>query len=121
MKHFYSIMAVFSLLGFYGKPVQGQLPGQAAIDPSSIPQFVDPLPHFAGNRVDASGGKLVIRYQPTQQVAVSTGAVLVNGTVGVTPGAGMGRYWGYSISNDGKHFTPSHWPAYSIDARQGSL
>lgn len=119
MKHFLAIMSIFSLLGFYGKPVHSQLDGQVAINPSVIPQFVDPLPHFAGKRVDASGGKLVIRYQPTKQIAVSTGTVLVNGTVGVTPGAGVGRYWGYSVSKDGKHFTPPNWPSFSIEARRG--
>jgi len=113
-------MVVFTLLGFCVNPVQGQLPGQVPLDPLAIPQFVDPLPHFAGNRVDASGGRLVIRYQPTQQVAVSTGTVLANGKVGVNPGAGMGRYWGYSVSNDGKKFTPAQWPSYSVEARRGN-
>lgn len=107
------------LICFFANQLKAQLPGQVALNPKSIPQFVDPLPHFAGNRVDASGGNLIIRYQPTQQVAVSTGTILANGTVGVTPGAGLGRYWGYSISKDGTNFTPAHWPAYSIEARRG--
>ena len=97
----------------------GQLPGQMPINPKSIPQFVDPLPHFAGLRVDASGGNLTIRYQATEQIAVSTGTILAGGTVGpATPNIGKTRLWGYSISN-GIVTTPPHWPAFSIVARQG--
>lgn len=113
------ILSVFSLLVFFVKPVKGQLAGQEPLDPSLIPQFVDPLPHFAGMRVNASEGKLIIRYEPTQQIAVSTGTELENGTVGETPGAGLGNYWGYSISTNGKNFTPAHWPAFSVEAQRG--
>ncbi len=65
----------------------GQFPGsgQVAIDPTSIPQFVDFLPHFAGLRVNAKGGgNLIISAVMTQQVAVSTGTVLDNGKSGGT-------------------------------------
>lgn len=113
------ILSIFGLLAFFGKLVSGQLPGQAQLDPSAIPQFVDPLPHFAGNRVDASAGKLIIRYQPTQQIAVSTGTELDDGVVGESPAIGRGNYWGYSISNNGKNFTPAHWPAFSVEAQRG--
>jgi len=98
----------------------GQYPGtgQVSVDPLSVPQFVDPLPHFAGLRVDAKkGGNLIIKAVPAQQVALSTGTVLDNGTVGTTPGAGMGTYWVYSISsNNGKSWTPPVWPGVTIEA-----
>lgn len=121
MKNFYKILTIVLSLLLLGKNIIiGQLPGQIPLNPKSIPQFVDPLPHFAGLRVNASGGNLVIRYQPTTQIAVSTGTILATGTVGLlAPLVGMGRYWGYSVSNDGVNFTPSHWPAFSIEARKG--
>jgi spore coat protein A len=119
MKNLYKISAVtFACLLLAGLNTFGQLPGQLPLNPKAIPQFVDPLPHFAGLRVDASGGKLTIKYEPTQQVAVSTGTVLAGGTVGVTPGIGLANLWGYSVSN-GSVTTPPHWPAFSIVAYRG--
>ncbi len=100
--------------------LMGQVGGQMPLLPTSIPQFVDPLPHFAGLRVDASGGNLIISYEPTQQIAVSTGTVLANGTVGTDTGAGKGNYWAYSISNDnGNSFTPALWPGFTVEAHRG--
>jgi spore coat protein A len=96
-----------------------QLTGQVPLAPKNIPQFVDPVPHFAGQRVDASGGNLTIRYTTSNQVAVSTGTILANGTVGVTPGAGMAKFWAYSVSTDGVNFTPPFWPSFTILAQKG--
>ncbi|TFH34879.1 MAG: hypothetical protein E4G95_07620, partial [Bacteroidia bacterium] len=97
-----------------------QLPNQIPLNPKSIPQFVDPLPHFANNRVDASGGMLTVRYMPLMHVAVSTGTVLANGTVGkLNPDAGRTRYWGYSVTN-GTVTTPPYWPAFTIEAQRGT-
>lgn len=124
MKIFTRFLIFLLVLCFLSLDVTySQVTGQIPLNPKSIPQFVDPLPHFAaGLRVDASGGNLVIRYQPTTQIAVSTGTVLATGTVGLlTPTVGQGRYWGYSVSNDGGNtFTPPHWPAFSIEARKGT-
>lgn len=92
------------------------------IDPTIIPQFVDPLPHFAaGLRVNAkAGGNLIVKAVASQQVAVSTGTILTTGTVGTTTGAGLGTYFTYSISKDGgATFTPPLWPSFTIEAQQG--
>jgi spore coat protein A len=101
----------------------GQYPGsgQVKLDPKSIPKFVDFLPHFAGLRVNAkSGGNLIIKAVMTQQVAVSTGTVLDNGTVGTTPGAGVGNYFVYSISrNGGSTWSLPLWPSFTIEAQRG--
>jgi len=104
--------------------VWGQYPGstQEPLDPAVIPQFVDPLPHFAGLRVNAkAGGNLIIKAVMTQQVAVSTGTMLDNGKVGKDAGAGLGNYFVYSISKDkGKTWTLPLWPAFTIEAQRGN-
>jgi FtsP/CotA-like multicopper oxidase with cupredoxin domain len=96
---------------------------QVPIDPAVIPQFVDPLPHFsAGLRVKArEGGKLIIKTVPHQQIALSTGTVLSNGTIGPqNPEVGVGNYWTYSISKDnGDTWTPPNWPAPTIETERG--
>ena len=56
----------------------------------------------------------------TQQVALSTGTVLTTGTIGTTPGAGLGNYAGYAISTDGTNFGPTMWPAQTIETQQGN-
>lgn len=117
MKNFTLLILIALFVGICN--VSGQMPGQVALDPSEIPQFVDPLPHFAGLRVDATAGDLTITYEPIEQVAVSTGTVLSTGTVGSTPEVGLAKLWGYSISN-GTVTTPAHWPAYTIEARHNS-
>jgi FtsP/CotA-like multicopper oxidase with cupredoxin domain len=101
----------------------GQLVGQVPLNPKNIPQFVDPLPHFAGLRIPASDN-MVIRYEPTKQVAVSTGTVLAGGIVGApgsSPDLGKANLWAYSVSNDGgTNFTGPHWPAFTIEAQRNT-
>ncbi|MEI7831212.1 MAG: multicopper oxidase domain-containing protein [Prolixibacteraceae bacterium] len=123
MKLFKLLVAALLMLALNETKTWAQYPGsgQVPLNPYSIPQFVDPLPHFAGLRVDAKkGGNLIIKAVKTQQVAVSTGTVLENGTVGVTPGAGLGNYFVYSISKDGgKTWTLPLWPSFTIEAQRG--
>jgi spore coat protein A, manganese oxidase len=99
-------------------------PFPAAINPSTIPQFVDPLPHFAaGLRVNAkAGGTLKIKAVPVRQVALSTGTVLSTGTIGpANPEVGKGNYAAYAIStNGGATYGPAMWPAQTIEAQQGN-
>jgi len=118
MKQLSTLFSLFCLIVFSGESVFGQLAGQIPLNPKAVPQFVDPLPHFAGLRVDASGGNLTISYEATKQVAVSTGTVLATGTVGVTPGIGLANLWAYKVSN-GKVTTPPYWPAFTIEAKKG--
>lgn len=120
----YSV-SIFSMLWFCAFYGYGQLPGsnQVSLDPSYIPKFVDPLPHFAGKRVNAmAGGKLIIKEVPAKQVVLSTGTVLNGGkVVGSDPDAGIAKYWAYSISkNGGKTWTLPVWPAYTIEAKRGN-
>lgn len=119
MKQFSILLFAFCLIAFPERFVFGQLAGQIPLNPKAVPQFVDPLPHFAGLRVDASGGNLTISYEPTKQVAVSTGTILATGTVGpLTPNVGLANFWGYKVSN-GTVTTPPNWPAFTIEAQKG--
>jgi len=93
------------------------------INAAIIPKFVDPLPHFAGIRVNAkAGGNVTVKAVPHQQVALSTGTILGDlAEIGVDAGAGMGNYWTYSISNDGgSSWTPPLWPGFTIEAERGN-
>jgi len=98
-------------------------PYAAAIDPAVVPQFVDPMPHFAaGLRVNAkAGGQLTIKTEMTRQIALSKGTVLSTGTIGDSPEIGKGNYAGYGISTDGgATYGPVMWPAQTIECQQGN-
>ena len=102
-------------------------PFASAIDPATIPKFVDPMPHFAaGLRVNAkAGGNLTVKAVPVKQVALSTGTVVGmpgggTGKIGTTAGAGLGNYAAYQISYNGGAFGPAMWPAQTIEAQQGN-
>ena len=95
------------------------------IDPTTIPQFVDPMPHFAaGLRVNAkAGGDIMVKTKLVQQIALSTGTVTSTGVIGdpKTPNAGKGNYAGYGISTDnGNTFGPFMWPAQTIETKTGN-
>lgn len=121
MKNFYNLTFLLVLLLSVTMNSSGQIsPAQIPIKPQKIPQFVDPLPHFAGNRIDASGGKLYIKHVAVpDQIAVSTGTPLATGKVGVNPNAGKARFWGYSISTDNINYSKPNWPAFTIVAKKG--
>jgi FtsP/CotA-like multicopper oxidase with cupredoxin domain len=105
-----------------------QVGGQLPIAPTSIPQFVDPLPHFAGLRVDAkTGANLIVKMVPHDQIALSTGTPVNGGTIGgvidplINPSQGKAHLWVYQISKDGGfNFTPPYWPAFTIEAQQNN-
>lgn len=101
------------------------------IDATTVPQFVDPLPHFAaGLRVDATaGGDLWVRSQVVHQKALSTGTPVIDAasqtptTIGNSafPNAGLGAYQGYEVAKDAAFTTatiPGMWPAQTIVAKQ---
>ena len=125
-KDYILLVAIFLMTTLSITKTWGQYPGsgQVPLDPmvTTIPQFVDPLPHFAGLRVNAkAGGNLIIEAVKTQQVALSTGTVLPGGAVVGTPGAGLGNYFAYRISKDGGNtWAGPLWPAFTIEARKGN-
>jgi spore coat protein A len=89
-----------------------QVGTQVPLNPANIPQFVDPLPHFAGLRVAATS-EVYVKAVPHQQRAVSTGTVLAAGATG------MANLWVYRLSTDNSSWTPPLWPAFTIDATRG--
>lgn len=124
-KYLLPLLSIFLLsqLAFVNLETPGVGSGKDPINPESIPKFVDPLPHFAGLRVNArSGGNLIVKAVPHQQVALSTGTVLKNGKVigSADPTAGLGNYWTYSISKDGgSNWSPPLWPGVTVEAQRG--
>ncbi len=101
--------------------ILAQVGTQVPINPSSIPQFVDPLPHFAGNRVNAkAGGDVTVQMVPHQQIALSTGTPVTGGIVGANPTLGLANVWAYSIKYEDGEFTPPLWPGFTIDAYRGN-
>ena len=117
------VLAAVVCIAFGALPVQGQYPGsgQLPINPTSVPKFVDPLPHFAypGARLDATvlGTPLTVEMVTHNQQALSTGTVLPNGTV-VGGGAGLTHVWAYRISNGAATLGPL-WPTHTIEAKRG--
>lgn len=100
--------------------VLAQVAGQVPLAPASIPQFVDPLPHFAGQRLNAkAGGSMTVTMKPTQQIAVSTGTVLAGGVVTRGGNIGKANLWAYELQY-GATTKPAFWPAFTIDAQRGN-
>ena len=122
MRKFYkTIYSGIVLLLFGTFSAYGQVVGQLPLNPKAVPQFVDPLPHFAGLRVNAkTATDVYVKAVPHTQVAVSTNTVLATGTVGTTPGIGQANVWVYQVSTDNSTFTPPLWPAYTIETERGN-
>ncbi len=99
-------------------------PFPAAINPTTIPKFVDPLPHFAaGLRVNAKAAKdLFIKTFLIQQIALSKGTPVTGGIIDpvASPTIGLGNYAGYGISTDGINYPVKMWPAQTIETQQGN-
>ena len=123
-----TIFTTFLLI--FNSVTYGQVsPTQVPLNPKAIPQFVDPLPHFAypGARVDAKGGgNLTIKMVPHDQIALSTGTVVNGGIIGgqinssINPSEGKAHLWVYQISKNGVDFTAKNWPAFTIEAQRGN-
>jgi spore coat protein A, manganese oxidase len=126
MKKVFALLTIIlcAVLNGIAQPYPQPLTPPGKLDPTvtKIPQFVDPMPHFApGLRVNAkAGGDLLIKAVPNQQVALSTGTHLPNGkTIGVDPGAGLGDYLTYQIFQNGKAVSLPLWPSFTIEAAYG--
>ena len=122
MKNIFAFLTISVLIVLNGFSQPFAIP--AKLDPlaNPIPQFIDPMPHFAaGLRINAkAGGSLLIKAVPVKQVALPNGTVLPNGSIiGTTPNAGLGNYLAYEIWQNGKKGI-AMWPAQTIEALAGN-
>jgi FtsP/CotA-like multicopper oxidase with cupredoxin domain len=143
MKLCYVLLAIALLLPG-AVPVSAQVGNQMSLNPKNIPQFVDPMPHFAGARIKIDANTpllpaipgtpgtparaaLTISMEdhvggnPIMQQALSTGTTLTD-PAGVpflvSATTGLTRVWGYRITQGGTSHGPS-WPAYSLEVQKG--
>ena len=90
------------------------MPGQVPLLGRAIPKWVDPLPHFAGNRIDGTRSLTVTMAEFQQKVLPASAYAAL------PPPYGAGTYvWGYGISDGQNAFGPLY-PAFSIEARRGT-
>lgn len=144
MKKVFALLTIIlcAALSSIAQPLPPPAP-PAHLDPTvtKIPQFVDPMPHFApGLRVNAkAGGELTIKAVPTQQVALSTGTVLdkalpldsviglnvldkvlpLDSITGTNSNIGLGDYLSYQIFQNGAAVSIPLWPSFTIEAAYG--
>ncbi len=82
---------------------------QTPLSGNSIPKFVDPVPTFTNNRVNASA-TVNVNMQEFQQKVLPASVY-----AGLTAPFRNGTFlWGYNINNAG-----ASWPARTVEARQG--
>jgi spore coat protein A, manganese oxidase len=104
----FSFTVLFLVLLGFTIPSWGQVP----LSGSSIPKYVDPLPHFANNRVNGTHSLTITAKEIQQVVLPSTYLNLQTGKPFQT------TVWGYEIK-DGTTVYPAHYPAFSIEAKRG--
>ena len=86
---------------------------QTALDGSTVPQFVTPLPTFVGRRV--GGSSLQATMQEFQQNVLPDEFY----TTLASPFQRGTFLWGYGICGFG-HTAPASWPGTTVEARQGT-
>jgi len=83
---------------------------QTPLDGTTVPKFVDPLPTFAGRRVDGTA-TVNVNMEEFQQKVLPASVY-----AGLTSPFNNGTFlWGYNINNAG-----ASWPARTIEARQNT-
>jgi len=93
--------------------VMAQLTGQVPLAGKAIPKYLDPLPHFAGVRFDAtpyttSANPLVVTMEEFQQPVLPSTFVY--------PAPFTGTYvWGYDVGGVG-----AHYPGFTVEANRGT-
>lgn len=87
---------------------------QTPLAGNRIPPFVDPLPHFAGARINGADplNPLTVSMENHIQQVLSTGTPLAGGIV-VGPAAGLTSLWAYNINGS------VNYPAVTIEATRG--
>jgi spore coat protein A len=108
MKIVYTFILSLAAL-FAGTAALGQ---QVPIPGKTIPKYVEPIPTFAGNRVDGTHDLTITAKEVRQQVLPAANAAL-----GVA-GYPQTTVWGYEIY-DGENTYPAHYPSFTVEARKG--
>ena len=101
------IVIVFTMMLAAGSS-WGQAPGQVMLDPKLVPQFVEPLPHFANHRV--AGSSFTASAEEIQQM------VLPASFYAALPAPhNAGTYvWGYNVNGVG-----AYYPGFTVEAECG--
>ncbi|MFB3879682.1 MAG: multicopper oxidase family protein [Armatimonadota bacterium] len=86
----------------------GQAPGQIMLNPKVIPQFVEPLPHFANHRM--TGASFTVSAHEIQQMVLPATFYTA-----LLPPYNAGTYvWGYNVNGIG-----AHYPGFTVEATRG--
>lgn len=102
-----TVLFIGSTAGASVQVPQVPLPGNA------IPKYQDPLPTFAGNRIDGTKDLTVTMEEFQQEVLPAAFYA------GLPAPYNAGTYvWGYGIEEDGGNTFPHLYPAYTIEAQR---
>jgi len=87
----------------------GQAAGQVMLSPKVIPQFVEPLPHFANHRM--TGTSFTASAEEIQQMVLPATFYAA-----LLPPYNAGTYvWGYNVNGVG-----AHYPGFTVEAARGA-
>jgi spore coat protein A len=103
-----TVLFIGSTAGASVQVPQVPLPGNA------IPKYQDPLPTFAGNRVDGTKDLTVTMEEFQQEVLPSASYAALP-----VPYKAGTYVWGYGIEEAGGNTFPPLYPAYTIEAQRG--
>jgi len=88
----------------------GQAAGQVMLNPKAIPQFVEPMPHFAGLGHRVPGPNIPVSAQEIQEAVLPTGFY----SLLPVPFNGGTYVWGYAVGT-----RPAHYPGFTVEAIRG--
>jgi hypothetical protein len=98
------LVIVFTMMLAAG-PSWGQAPGQVMLNPKAIPQFVEPLPHFANHRL--GGAAFTVSAEEIQQMVLPATFYAA-----LASAYNAGTYvWGYNVNGVG-----AHYPGFTVEA-----
>lgn len=103
-----SLIAALAVIMILSGPAWSQVPGQIMMNPKAIPQFVEPMPHFANHRV--VGDNLTVSVEELQELVLPAS---VYAALAVPYNAGT-YVWGYNVNGSG-----AYYPGFTVEAERG--
>ena len=102
-----------------GVRASAQVP-QTALDGTTVPKYVTPLPTFAGARVSAGSVLAVSYYEFQQKVLPDSFYAALPASITPCPGLTfnprLGTYvWGYKVGG-----APQHYPGFTVESQRGT-